>query len=108
MVMEPGTINELREESAMRSPVLAILWENWRLTRLETVQRVAQGIVLPGAVLAGSVTRTTLGPAATGFRPCPRVFRAGWGTAQGIPEAAAAPQDTDRGFRRRGGCGLAA
>jgi hypothetical protein len=36
----------------MRTPVLALLWENWRLTRLEAVQRVAQGIVLPGAVLA--------------------------------------------------------
>jgi hypothetical protein len=35
----------------MRAPVLALLWENWRLTRLEALQRVAQGIVLPGAVL---------------------------------------------------------
>ena len=37
----------------MRSPVLALLWENWRLTRLEIVQRVVQGIVLGGAVLTG-------------------------------------------------------
>ena len=37
----------------MRSPVVALLWENWRLTRLETAQRLAQGIVLAAAVWAG-------------------------------------------------------
>jgi hypothetical protein len=35
----------------MHSPVLAMLWENWRLTRTETAQRLAQGIVLAAVVL---------------------------------------------------------
>ena len=35
----------------MRSPVLAMLWENWRLTRVEAAQRLVQGIVLAAAVL---------------------------------------------------------
>jgi hypothetical protein len=34
----------------MRSPVLAMLWENWRLTRFEAAQRIVQGIVLAAAV----------------------------------------------------------
>jgi hypothetical protein len=37
----------------MRSPVVAMLWENWRLTRVESAQRLVQGIVLTAAVLAG-------------------------------------------------------
>jgi hypothetical protein len=37
----------------MRSPVVAMLWENWRLTRLEAAQRFVQGVVFGGAVLAG-------------------------------------------------------
>ena len=35
----------------MRSPVLAILWENWRLTRIEAACRLALGIVGGSAVL---------------------------------------------------------
>ncbi len=35
----------------MRSPVAALLWENWRLTRAESAQRFVQGIVLAGGVL---------------------------------------------------------
>jgi hypothetical protein len=35
----------------MQSPVLAILWENWQLTRIEVAQRLAQGIVLAAAVM---------------------------------------------------------
>ena len=35
----------------MRSPVLAMLWENWRLTRLEAANRLALGIVGAAAVL---------------------------------------------------------
>ena len=37
----------------MPSPVLALLWENWRLTRAEAAQRLVQAIVLTAAVLAG-------------------------------------------------------
>src|SRR4051794_36957779 len=37
----------------MRSPVVALLWENWHLTRREASQRLAQGIVLAAAVLTG-------------------------------------------------------
>jgi hypothetical protein len=37
----------------LRSPVAAMLWENWRLTRVEAAQRLVQGIVLAAAVLAG-------------------------------------------------------
>lgn len=36
-----------------RSPVMAMLWENWRLTRSESAQRLAQGILISAAVLAG-------------------------------------------------------
>jgi hypothetical protein len=36
----------------MRSPVVAILWENWRLTRAEAAQRLVLGIVAGAAVLA--------------------------------------------------------
>ena len=35
----------------LRSPVLAMLWENWRLTRVEAAWRLALGIVAPSAVL---------------------------------------------------------
>ena len=35
----------------MQSPVLAILWENWRLTRLEAANRLALGIIGGSAVL---------------------------------------------------------
>jgi hypothetical protein len=38
----------------MRSPLVALLWENWRLTRIETAQRLVQGIVLAAAVLVWS------------------------------------------------------
>ena len=34
----------------MRSPVVAILWENWRLTRVEAAWRLALGIVASTAV----------------------------------------------------------
>jgi hypothetical protein len=37
----------------MRSPVLAMLWENWRLTRAEAAQRLVQGFLFSAAVLAG-------------------------------------------------------
>jgi hypothetical protein len=37
----------------MHSPVLAIVWENWRLTRVEAAQRLAQGLLFPAAVLVG-------------------------------------------------------
>ena len=40
----------------MRSPVLAILWENWRLTRVETAWKLAFGIVGPLAVLGLTAT----------------------------------------------------
>ena len=36
----------------MHSPVVAMLWENWRITRVETAQRLVQGIVLAGGALA--------------------------------------------------------
>ena len=35
----------------MRSPVLAMLWENWRLTRVEAAWKLALGIVAASAVL---------------------------------------------------------
>jgi hypothetical protein len=35
----------------MRSPVIAMLWENWRLTRVEAAQRLALGIVAGSAAL---------------------------------------------------------
>jgi hypothetical protein len=35
----------------MRSPILAILWENWRLTRLEVAARLAVGVLGASAVL---------------------------------------------------------
>src|SRR5262245_12961242 len=38
----------------MRSPVVALLWENWRLTQVEAAQRLIQGIVLSAAILVGS------------------------------------------------------
>ncbi len=36
----------------MRSPIVAMLWENWRLTRVEVAWRLALGIVGGAAVLA--------------------------------------------------------
>jgi hypothetical protein len=49
----------------MRSPAVAMLWENWRLTRNEAAQRLVQGIVLCAAVLAGGAAfgATENGPA---------------------------------------------
>jgi hypothetical protein len=35
----------------MRSPIVAMLWENWRLTRAEAAQRLALGIVGASAIL---------------------------------------------------------
>src|SRR5215831_12123780 len=37
----------------MRSPFVAMLWENWRLTQVEAAQRLVQGIVLTAAVVVG-------------------------------------------------------
>jgi hypothetical protein len=34
-----------------RSPIVAMLWENWRLSRVEAAQRLAQGIVAASAAL---------------------------------------------------------
>lgn len=45
----------------MHSPVLALLWENWRLTRLEVAQRLAQGTIVAAAVLAGVTAFGTTG-----------------------------------------------
>jgi len=36
----------------MRSPIVAMLWENWRLTRVEAAQRLGLGIVAGSAALA--------------------------------------------------------
>ena len=35
----------------MHSPIVAMLWENWRLTRIEAALRLAQGIVLGSAAM---------------------------------------------------------
>ncbi len=35
----------------MRSPIVAMLWENWRLTRIEAAQRLGLGIVAGSAAL---------------------------------------------------------
>ena len=36
----------------MLSPIVAMLWENWRLTRIEAAMRLAQNLVLAtGAVI---------------------------------------------------------
>ena len=35
----------------MRSPIVAMLWENWRLTRIEAALRLGQGIVLGSAAM---------------------------------------------------------
>lgn len=45
----------------MRSPVVAMLWENWRLTQMEAAQRLVQGIVLAAAVLVGVGALGTVG-----------------------------------------------
>ncbi len=36
----------------MRSPVVAMLWENWRLTRVEAAQRLGLGLVVGAGLLA--------------------------------------------------------
>jgi hypothetical protein len=36
----------------MRSPIVAMLWENWRLTRVEAAQRLGLGLVAGSAALA--------------------------------------------------------
>lgn len=38
----------------LRSPAAAMLWENWRLTRVEAAQRFVQGLLLAGGVLVAS------------------------------------------------------
>jgi hypothetical protein len=40
-----------RGDDVMRSPVVAMLWENWRLTRLEAAWKLALGIVAASTVL---------------------------------------------------------
>ena len=35
----------------MRSPIVAMLWENWRLTRVEAAQRVGLGLVAGSAAI---------------------------------------------------------
>ena len=35
----------------LRSPIVAMLWENWRLTRIEAALRLGQGIVLGSAAM---------------------------------------------------------
>ena len=35
----------------LRSPIVAMLWENWRLTRVEAALRLGQGIVLGSAAM---------------------------------------------------------
>ena len=45
----------------MRSPVVAMLWENWRVTRVEAVQRLVQGILLTAAVLVGAAAFGSIG-----------------------------------------------
>ena len=35
-----------------RSPIVAMLWENWRLSRVEAAQRLVLGLLVPSAVLA--------------------------------------------------------
>ena len=37
----------------LRSPAVAMLWENWRLTQMEGLQRLAQGLIVAGAILVG-------------------------------------------------------
>ena len=44
----------------MRSPVLAMLWENWRLTRVEAAQRLSLGLVGGSAALALSDSGATI------------------------------------------------
>ena len=47
----------------MQSPVVAILWENWRLTRVEAAWRLALGVLGVSAVLLvfGAVAPNFLG-----------------------------------------------
>ena len=45
----------------LRSPVVAILWENWRLSRVEAAQRLAFGLVAAaGALVFNSQNGTTI------------------------------------------------
>jgi hypothetical protein len=62
----------------MHSPIVAMVWENWRITRLEVVQRLAQGIIVPAAVLllfgafgpsANDTARLALSLVALNFAP---------------------------------------
>jgi hypothetical protein len=46
----------------MRSPVAALLWESWRLTRVEMVFRMALAIIVGGAPLLVSSTAGNSGP----------------------------------------------
>ena len=45
----------------MQSPAVAMLWENWRLTRNESAQRLVQGIVVSAAILAGAAAFGSVG-----------------------------------------------
>src|SRR5262245_1198712 len=45
----------------MHTPVVAMLWENWRLTRVEAAQRLVQGILVCAAILAGSAAFGSVG-----------------------------------------------
>jgi hypothetical protein len=44
----------------LRSPIAAMLWENWRLSRVEAAQRFGFGIVLASAALALSDSGATI------------------------------------------------
>jgi len=46
----------------LNSPIAAMLWENWRLTRVEAAQRVAVGTVAASAAL--SLANPNIGPTA--------------------------------------------
>lgn len=45
----------------MRTPVAALLWESWRLTRVEMAFRVALALILGGAPLVGASAVASLG-----------------------------------------------
>ena len=45
----------------LRSPIAAMWWEHWRLTRVEAAQRLVLGIVLAAAVLGGSAASGATG-----------------------------------------------
>jgi hypothetical protein len=44
----------------MRSPLVAMLWENWRLTRVELALRLALGIIASSMALVGLAASTTV------------------------------------------------